>query len=139
MLVSTSSTLTAEDLKQIRTVVEEQWVRAELDRAWNDTLALCTPDIVYMAPNQPAIHGQAAFRQWLEQFPPILQFQQPVEAIEGRGDFACCRASFSATLDIAGKPVAVTGKALGVLEKDALGQWLTKAVCFNYDQELSVG
>ena len=25
MLVSTSSTLTAEDLKQIRTVVEEQW------------------------------------------------------------------------------------------------------------------
>lgn len=139
MVMSASSTLTPDDVEQIRAMGEEHWVRASLARDWDKTLALCAPDIVYMPPDQPALHGHRALREWLEQFPTILEFAQPVEAIEGYADMAICRATFTATVDGGGKQLRNTGKVLVFLQKDTLGRWLVKTVCFNWDQPMPAG
>jgi ketosteroid isomerase-like protein len=133
MVISTSSTLTREDVEHIRTIGEEHWVRAGLARDWDKTLDLCAPDIVYMPPDQPAIGGHRALREWLEQFPTILEFAQPIESIDGQATMAVFRSTFTVTVESEGKQLRNSGKALVSLEKNTLGRWLVKAVCFNWD------
>ncbi len=138
MMVSATSTLSREDVEQIRALVEEHWVQAGLARAWDKTLALCAPDIVYMPPDQAALHGHHELREWLERFPPIIEFAQPLESIEGHGNTASVRTAFSATVDAGGSQLRNTGKGLSCLQKDSLGRWLVKTVCFNWDRPMGV-
>jgi ketosteroid isomerase-like protein len=137
MVVSTSSTLSPEDVEKIRTAVEQDWPQANLARNWDSALALCYPDIVYMPPDQPALHGHRALREWLDRFPPIIEFVQLLEAIDGHADSATCRFSFSATVGVEGQRISGTGKGLAIVQRDSLGRWLAKAVCFNWDRPMS--
>jgi len=132
-----ASTLSAEDRETIRRMTEQEWTAATLTRDWDRTLALCAPDVVYMPADQPILRGHAALRSWCDQFPRVLTFTQPLEDLEGQGNLAIARASFSAAIDVSGQRVGNTGKALCWLQRDAAGRWLIKAVCWSWDRSLT--
>jgi ketosteroid isomerase-like protein len=128
--------LSAEDRERLRTLTEEQWTAAALTRDWDKLLAMCAPDIVYMPADQPALPGHSALQAWLDQFPRIVKFTQPLEQVEGQGDLAVGRATFAITVEVAGKPVENTGKVLFWCQKEASSRWLVKAVCWNWDRPM---
>jgi ketosteroid isomerase-like protein len=117
-----TSTLTTEDRESIRIMTEQRWTGAALARDWDKALAMCAPDIVYMPADYPVLRGHAALRAWLDQFPPILKFAQPLESIEGQGNLAITRNTFAVTIDDAGKHVENTGKVLCAWQKDTSAQ-----------------
>ena len=137
MTISVASTLTPEDRETIRTLTEQKWTAAGLERDWDKALALCAEDIVYMPADQSVLRGHPALRAWLDQFPPIVRFTQPLEEVEGQGNLAIGRATFAVTVDLAGQRVDNTGKVLCWFQKDTFGQWLVKAVCWNWDRPMA--
>jgi ketosteroid isomerase-like protein len=137
MTTSLASPLTTDDREAIRRFTEEEWTTALLARDWDRSLALCTQDIVYMAADQPVLRGHRALRDWLNQFPPIVRFTQPLEEVAGQGNLAIARARFDVAIDASGQHIENTGKALCWFEKDTSGRWLAKAVCWNWDRPLT--
>lgn len=131
-----ASTLTSEDCETIRSFTEQRWTAAALTRDWGKALAMCAPDVVYMPADQPVLHGHEQLRAWLNQLPPIVKFAQPLDSVEGNGNLASARNTFAVTVDISGKRVENTGKVLCWFQKDTSGQWLAKAVCWNWDRWL---
>ena len=128
------TTFTAEDREVIRQLTEEQWTAAVVARDWNKVLAMCATDVVYMPADHPVLRGQAALRAWFDQFPRLVKFRQPLETVEGQGDLAVSRSSFTVVLDNAGTSIENTGKVLGSLQRDESGRWLVKTVCWNWDR-----
>src|SRR5262245_741719 len=106
-MTSAVSTLTVEERESIRRMTEEDWTAAVLARDWHKTLAMCAADVVYMPADHPALRGHAELRAWLDQFPRILTFTQPLESVDGYGDLAISRATFAATVDNSGTPIQV--------------------------------
>jgi ketosteroid isomerase-like protein len=137
MTVSDASRLTVEDREAIRQFTEQEWTAATLARDWDRCLALCADDIMYMPADQPILRGHAALRDWLDKFPPIVEFTQPLEEVEGQNNLAIALATFSVAVDMAGQRVENSGKALCWLQKDSSGRWLAKAVCWNWDRSLT--
>jgi ketosteroid isomerase-like protein len=133
---SSSAALTAEDRERLRDLIERQWTAACLTRDWEKALAMCAEDIVYMPADHPALRGHAELRAWFEQFPKILKFTQPLQVLEGDARRTVARATFDGAIEVAGRPVDVSGKVLCTLGKDASGKWLVHAVCWNFDRPM---
>jgi ketosteroid isomerase-like protein len=129
--------LTSDDRDRIKHLGEVEWTRALESGDAAQVLALCADDIVYMPADHPALHGHAELRQWLSTFPRVVRMSQPMHSIEIAGDVAMAEATFDATLDVNGQPVAATGKAMCRLRKNAAGQWQVKTVCWNLDQPMA--
>jgi ketosteroid isomerase-like protein len=128
--------LTSADRTAIQDLAEGRWVSALLARDVDALVGMCAPNLVYMPADQPAIRGLEEFRAWVQQFPAISAFTQPIESMEGNGNIAVARARFTATLDVSGTSVPVAGKALCELVKNDAGHWLVKTVCWNWDHPL---
>ena len=126
--------LTPLDRETIRVIAEHHWTSALVARDLDRLLALCTDDVVYMPADHTALRGQAELRQWLAAFPPVASMTQPLEWLDGTTDHATARVSFTAALDIEGRRITQSGKALCCLRKNDAGQWLVKSVCWNFDQ-----
>jgi ketosteroid isomerase-like protein len=129
--------LTSDDRERIKHLGEVEWTRALESGDAEQVLGLCADDIVYMPADHPALHGHAELRQWLSTFPRVVRMSQPMHSIEIAGDVAMAEATFDATLDVNGQPLAATGKAMCRLRKNAAGQWQVKTVCWNLDQPMS--
>ena len=130
------ASLTPGDREAIRSLAEDRWTAALIARDLDGMVAMCTDDLVYMPADHAALRGRGEFRDWLTNFPRIVRMTQPVEAIEGAGDVAMVRASFTATFDVGGQQIDHSGKALSCVRRDGAGNWLVKSVCFNFDQPL---
>ena len=135
----TMTTLTPEDRNVIRQVTEEQWTTALLARDWSQLLAMCADDVVYMPADHPVLRGHAALRAWLDQFPRMLKFSQPLGTVEGQGTLAISQSTFAVAVDNGGTPVENTGKVLCGWQKEASGRWLVKSVCWNWDRPAGGG
>ena len=103
---SVGSTLAADDREILKTMIEDEWTAACLARDWDKTLAMCAEDIVYMPADLPALRGHAELRSWLENFPRILKFAQPLEELEGDARLAVARATFSGAIEAEGEGLA---------------------------------
>jgi ketosteroid isomerase-like protein len=68
-----------------------------------------------------------------------LKFAQPLESVEGQGNLAITRNTFAVTIDDAGERVENSGKVLCSWQKDTSGQWVAKAVCWNWDRPMGSG
>jgi ketosteroid isomerase-like protein len=130
------SKLRPEDQNAIRHLLEEHWTAAGLARDWDKSLAICAQNVEFMVPDQPVVRGHEALRAWLDRFPTLLKFTQHVDEVEGQDNKAVSRATFALTIDNAGTPVENTGKGLVVWEKNASGQWIFNAACFNWDRPM---
>jgi ketosteroid isomerase-like protein len=98
---------------------------------------MCAPDVVYMAADVPIVKGQQALREFLDRFPPVINFTQPLETVDGQGTMAVGLGTFSATVEVGGRRVDNTGNVMCWFRKDAADRWLVKGVCWNWDQPMT--
>lgn len=134
IMESVESLLNADDREFIRKLIEIEWPAAMRARDWDKLLASCSQDIVYMPPDHPVLYGHVYFRKWLDQLPSIKAFVQTLKEIDIQAPLAITRSSFSITIEISGQSILQTGNVLGWLHRSNSGRWLTKSVCFNYDE-----
>ena len=117
--------------------VGESWIAAANADDWAAVAALYTENAVFMPPNGPAVQGRAAIQAFGEAFPPASGWMlNPVE-IDGRGDLAFVRGTFSMTIEIPDmEPYQETGKFIEIRRKQADGSWLLATDIFNSDTPL---
>jgi ketosteroid isomerase-like protein len=104
---------------------------------WKGDLVLYEEDAIELPPHQAAVQGKAAIQAWDEAFPPFSNFQEQSLEIEGRGDLAYDRGTYSMTMTPPGAaPIEDHGKYLTIWHKQAGGLWKVSRVMFNSDVPL---
>ena len=104
---------------------------------WSGLAALYTEDAVLMPPNGPAVQGRADIEAFFAAFPPFSGLALNEVQIDGRGDLAFVRGTFSMTIEMEGMPaVQETGKYIEIRRKQADGSWLLATDIFNSDTPL---
>ena len=99
--------------------------------------ATYTEDAVMMAPNSEAIVGRAAIQTFFESFPPISSMELLATEVEGVGDLAYVRGSYTMTVAPEGAdPISDTGKYIEIRRKQADGTWLLSRDLYNSDLPL---
>lgn len=114
------------------------FVANALARRDSANAALFTANGVFMPPNEPAVEGRAAIRAWLAAFPPMSDFKTQIVEIDGIGDLAYVRGTYSLTIAAAGRTPAMSdhGKYLEIRRRQSDGRWLTTLDMFNSDVPL---
>lgn len=129
--------LSDEDVAAIKASTEAymQAARSEDSAA---RAALYTEDAVLMPPNQPMVQGRAAIQEWSEALPTEMEFNLTVEEIDGRGDLAFVRGTYSLAVvpEGAPEPIKDTGKFIEIRRKQEDGSWLIAVDIFNSDLPL---
>jgi len=130
--------LSEEDLAAINDLVERQMVEAFLAEDWAALASVFTEDGVRMPPNEPLHQGRAAIEAWTSSnWGPLTYtgFTQEALEIDGRGDLAYVRGTYSVTVEPPGAPEPITsvGKTLAILRKQPDGSWLVSHAIYNGD------
>ena len=127
--------LSEEDVAAI-TAVMEAGSEAEEAGDWAAVAALGTEDFVCMPPNDRIVEGRAAIQAWAEE--SGFQFEEvstSITEIDGRGDLAYFRATYSLTFG-GEEPFTDVGKWIAILRKQPDGSWLYSAWIWNSDLPL---
>ncbi len=125
------ATLSEEDIAGIETTTQA-WGEAANTGDWAALGATYTADAVLLPPNEPAVQGRSDIQAWFEALPPVSDFNLKTVEIEGVGDVAFVRGSYTLTMTPEGMDaVADTGKFLDVRHKQADGSWLIHRDIFN--------
>ena len=88
-----------------------------------------------MPPNQPAVVGRPAIRDFNATFPPVSAFSLTNQVIDGVGDLAYVRGRYRMTLAIEGS-APDSGKYIEIRGRQADGSWKFTADIFNSDLPL---
>lgn len=134
-----AASFTAEDEAALRGMFEE-FVVAFQAEDWTSLASYYAEDAVRMPPDEPAHQGHEVIIARLEELPPVTGFSLTPQAIEGDGDLAYARGTF--TLDLAppdGDPIAMVGKWQAVYERQADGSWLCVSDIWNTDSPMAQG
>ena len=107
-------------------------VRARRDSA---NALLYTEHGAFMPPNTGIVEGRAAIRAWIAAFPPTTDFSLTPIEIDGRGDLAYVRGTYSFKLvGPDGHQVGEDhGKFVEIRRKQPDGEWLIAVDIFNSD------
>jgi len=128
--------LSEADRTAIRQAVDD-YVKLRSARDFKGVAALYAEDAILLPPNQAAVQGRAAIQATQEASPPFSNYQVPVLEIEGTGDLAYCRGSYSLAVTPAGAaPIEDRGKYLAIFRKQADGSWKVLRDIFNSDVPL---
>lgn len=92
-----------------------------------------TEDAILMPPNGDPVMGPAGIKAWAEAFPPFTDFKVTLEEVEGRGDLAYGRGTYSMVISPPGAPAPIPdhGKYLAIYRKQADGSWKASRDIFN--------
>lgn len=129
-----SSGLLPEDITAITSI----WPKAAqslIEQDFDAFLGLYTDDPIVMPPNNPALHGKEAIKQWMAAFPKISEARFEGDEIAGAGGFAFVRGRYSFTLHIQGAPGPIEdhGKFIEIRKRQADGSWPIFREMFNSD------
>jgi len=107
--------------------------RRDSANAW-----LFTETATFMPPNGGPVEGRAAIRAWLAAFPPMSEFTATPVEIDGRGDLAYVRGTYTLTIAAASGRAAMPdhGKYLEIRRRQPDGKWLVAIDIFNSDVPL---
>ena len=89
-----------------------------------------TEDGVWMPQDQPAVEGHGRVQAWFTV--GAKDWQLRILELEGAGNLAYVRATYSLTLDLP-QAVSLTGKALMIMRRQADGSWLIARYAFSCD------
>ncbi len=128
--------LTEEDVATLK--VYDDWIQAMKSGDWDTAANLYTTDTVVMPPNMPLIEGREAIKTFLENFPPIKEISFTPLEIDGYGDIAYIRGTYTMMIQPEGAPEPIhdTGKYIEIKRKQEDGSWLTAIDIFNSDMPL---
>lgn len=136
-----SGAMSDADIAAIRNLAES-FRQAMLASDWETLTSLFIEDAVRQPPNEPMIVGRAAILASMEAEPaePVTftQFSNAPLEIDGRGDLAYARGTYSLTATAEGmaEPITEKGKYLVVLRKQADGSWRVVTDIWNSDLPL---
>ncbi len=93
-----------------------------------------TEDAMTLSPNEPAVKGRASQIAWYQAYPPFELAEKIVE-LDGRGDLAYARLTYSLKVMMPGaeEPVVDTGKGMEIWKKQKDGSWKVSCDVFNSD------
>ena len=96
---------------------------------------LYTENASFMPPNERAVAGRADIQTWLKGLPPVKEFKFTLAEIEGRGDLAYVKGSYTMTLAPPGAPAPINeaGKFIEIRRRQADGSWPIAVDIFNSD------
>jgi ketosteroid isomerase-like protein len=106
------------------------WCKACLERDWDTLLRMCTDDVEFAPPGEPAVPRSRA-RAWLEAFPIQKAFEFTFDRIDVSGDLAVATGNGTWILDVNGQERSESFKFADVFRKGADGTWRYAYVIFN--------
>jgi ketosteroid isomerase-like protein len=134
--------LAEEDVSWIRTMEGEHEAQV-INKDFDSMAEALAEDIFLLAPNQPEIVGKGPLREWQRPFEEVTwqNYELTVDEIDGCGDLAYVRMSFSMTYTLPGQdePISDSGRGFHILRKQPDGTWLITHDFFHSDQPLPTG
>lgn len=132
--------LSAEDEAAIRTVVEKAMAIGNAPEKDFEAYvgAYYAEDGTIMPPNMPAVTGQPAMVAFFQAFPPYEKFEVKIIQLQGQGNWAYARGTYSMDILFPGAeaPVKDTGKYIEIWKRQADGGWKVYCDIFNSDLPL---
>jgi len=124
--------LSEQDLAGIRAFfkVHDEYV---LSADWANVASQYTDDAIRFPPGGDPIKGKIEIQEGLEVVEKYTAFTTEKIEIDGHGDIAYALAEFSATFILVGstEPMAISGRSLVVLKKQADNSWKLFRVMWN--------
>jgi len=135
--VAEVAALSDEDVAAIH-VSTEEYIQAWRSADWVTLTALHTEDAVIMPPNQSMVQGRDEIQASNEASPVPVEANLTIVEIDGRGDLAYVRGTYSITVQPEGvpEPIQDTGKYLEIRRKQEDGSWLITIDIWNSDLPL---
>jgi len=116
---------------------QENDVKLTNAQNWEGDLALYEEDAILMPPYVAAIQGKAPIQAWMKADPPISNLQEQSLEIEGQGNLAYDRGTYSMTVNhVSAPPIEDHGKYLTIWRKQAGGLWKISRAIYNSDLPL---
>jgi len=124
--------------KTVLRAIDQQFADAVLAKNWAGAAAVYTAEASLMQPNGPTVEGRAAIQAWLEAFPPVSALTIETQEIDGLGDLAYVRGTYTMSFTLPGAtgPTEDRKKYLLIERKQADGSWLITDELFNSDVPL---
>ena len=116
----------------------DSFVQAALSSDWSTWARMYTENAVLMPPNASLVQGRSAIQAWGEDFPTLTDFSLTVVEIDGRGDLAFVRGTYSITFvpEGAEQSTTDTGKYVEVRRRQPDGSWPMVVDIWNSDLPL---
>lgn len=132
-----STSLSEADKRALR-AGDEKFAQGVMAKNWVGLAGMYTSNASFLPPNEPTVKGRTAIEKWMSSFPPISAFTLNPEEVDGAGDLAYVRGTYSMrfTLPGAAAPIEDHGKYLEVLRKQADSTWQMTNDIFNSDVPL---
>lgn len=111
--------LSEKDVAAINTATEHA-LQALRDHDPDAYLKNCTDDLVFLPPGQSNVVGSAAARVFLDGFPTPQSATYQFEEVEGSGDLAFARGTFTLTDE---NDASTTIRAILIFRRDPSGSW----------------
>ncbi len=129
--------LSDEDVAAIKAATEE-YIQAWRSADWVTLAALHTEDAIVMPPNESMVQGRDEIQALNEASPAPIEANLTIVEIDGRGDLAYARGTYSVTMQPEGvpEPIQDTGKYLEIRRKQEDGSWLITIDIWNSDLPL---
>jgi len=121
--------LGAED-EAIIAAIPEQHASSFVSGELAAVVATYTEDAVVMLPNEATIVGRTAIGDWFAANPRLIGYNAPMTEIDGRGDLAVARGSYSLAFQDGGSDA---GKYVYVLRNQPDGTWRIAWAIWNSD------
>jgi len=135
--VAEVAALSDEDVAAIKASTDE-YIQAWSSADWVTLTALYTEDAIVMPPNESMVQGRDEIQALNEAFPVPLEANLTIVEIDGRGDLAYVRGTYSYTVQPEGapEPIRDTGKYLEIRRKQEDGSWPIAIDIWNSDLPL---
>jgi len=135
--VAEVAALSDEDVAAIKAATEE-YIQAWSSADWVTLAALHTEDAIVMPPNESMVQGRDEIQALNEASPAPIEANLTIVEIDGRGDLAYARGTYSVTVQPEGapEPIQDTGKYLEIRRKQEDGSWLITIDIWNSDLPL---
>lgn len=134
-----SSALSQADMAAIEGF-HQRFLEAERANDWQGVAALMAEDAAIMPMGHPVLNGPEGYLAYVaplvEDFGVVVtDFVGTIQEIDGRGDIAYLRTTWShaVTMDGVPEPVSETGKQLIILRRQPDGSWLATQWIWNAD------
>jgi len=125
--------LSEQDMAAIRGMLDNYGATVTA-KDWDTYVGYYADDAVRMPPDQPMIQGKAAIRAMAEALPAVTNLTLAVQRIDGQGDLAYARGSY--TFDVGpaeDQLTSMVGKWQAIYERQADGSWLCVSDIWNTD------
>ena len=134
MAVTTAPPLTDQDVAALNEMIAES-VPLILAEDWDRWLDTFTEDMILLPAGSPMISGKEAAKAFLAEFPHLVGFTSTPEQIDGRGDYAAIRGSYTMTMEVEGEQVKDKGKWVATCRRGDDGKWRGVWDMWNSDLE----